>query len=106
MRSVRTDDRQSGYTNTWTESDEFDACAVQRRDTDNEHTDEAQKPEARRIYDILTARSAPFLPFHCIVKRKGDGMIFRIRSDSADLQTPNGSHLDLRLYTAEEWRIT
>ena len=105
-RCVRTDDRQSGYTNVWTESEAFDACAVQRKDSENQHNTEAQKPEAKRVYDLFTTRSAPLLSFHCIVKRNRDGKLFRIISDSADLQTPRGSLLDLRLYTAEEWRIT
>lgn len=104
--SIRTDDRQGGFRNEWTESGAFDACAVQRRDTDpNRRTESAQKPEARRVYDVLTARAAPLLPFHSIIRCKRDGRLFRIISDSADLQTPKGAKLDLRLYTAEEWRL-
>ena len=104
--SARTDDRQGGFRNEWTESEAFDACAVQRRDSDTSRgTEAAQKPEARRVYDVLTPRAAPLLPFHCIIRRKQDGRLFRIISDSADLQTPKGAKLDLRLYTADEWRL-
>lgn len=103
--SASTDDRQGGFRNEWTESEAFDACAVQRRDNDD-HTSAAQKPDAKRVYDVLTPKAAPLLPYHSIIKRLRDGRLFRITGDSADLQTPKGSRLDLRLYPAEEWRLT
>lgn len=105
MCSTRTDDRLSGFSNVWADGEQFDACAVQRRDNDD-RTTAAQKPDAKRVYDVLTPKAAPFLPYHSIIKRLRDGRLFRITGDSADLQTPKGSRLDLRLYPAEEWRLT
>lgn len=57
------------------------------------------------LYTILTTRSV-ILDYHDIIRRKSDGKVFRITSDGHDKKTPPSAALDLRLVTAEEWRLS
>lgn len=45
------------------------------------------------------------LDFHTVLRRESDGAIFRLVTNSDDKKTPNSSSLDMRQYSAEEWRL-
>ena len=104
----QTDDNQGGQRNTWTVGEGFSGVAVSALSAHANAKDQTAKhagaPAADPEYTLLTKR-ATLLPFHAVVRRAGDGMIFRITSDAKDAKTPKGSLLDLRMHAAEKWRL-
>lgn len=108
LTSTRTDDGQGGGLNTWTVGEGFLGVAVSALSAHANAKDQTAKhagaPAADPEYTLLTKR-ATLLPFHAVVRRAGDGMIFRITSDAKDAKTPKGSLLDLRMHAAEKWRF-
>ena len=54
----------------------------------------------------LTVRKNILLDFHDVLKRKSDGKIFRIVTDSDDLKTPESAALNMRQYSAEEYVLS
>lgn len=109
MNVTRTADGQSGNHSVWTEGDSFSACAVSAQSrmqaAKNQTGQHANKQEALPEYTILTPRSVS-LPFHAVIKRISDGRFFRVTSDPVDAESPKGAHLDLRMHSAEKWRLT
>lgn len=53
----------------------------------------------------LTVRKNIELDYHTVLRRESDSHIFRLTSNSDDLKTPNGAGLNMRQYTAEEWKL-
>lgn len=54
----------------------------------------------------FTVKKSVLLDYHTIVKRKSDGKIFRLTSNSDDKKTPKEAALNMRQYSAEEWSLT
>lgn len=108
MILTRTDDRRGGRAVTWTEGTVVMACATvamtAKEAPRDKTTQNAQKPDTKTNYTLFTERTV-CLPFHCVLKRASDGRVFRIVSDSADIQAPRGARLNLRMHAAEEWRL-
>lgn len=108
LTATRTDDNQGGGYNTWTVGEGFAGVAVSALSAHANAKDQTAKhagaPAADPEYTLLTKR-ATLLPFHAVVRRAGDGMIFRITSDAKDAKTPKGSLLDLRMHAAEKWLL-
>ena len=108
LTATRTDDSQGGGLNTWSVGGTFDGVAVSATSTHANPKEQtakhAEAATADPAYTILTKR-AVLLPFHAVVRRAGDGMIFRVMSDAKDAKTPKGSRLDLRILAAEKWRL-
>ena len=103
MQKVRAPDGEGGFTTQWTEGAGFRASitfdtSLQARVAD--------KQGVSSLYTVTTAKNAK-LEFHDVIKRLGDGKIFRITSDGDDKQTPAravfGQYLQV---TAEEWKLT
>lgn len=46
------------------------------------------------------------LDYHSVIRRESDGLVLRLTSGSDDRKTPPGASLDMRQYSAEEWRLT
>lgn len=105
---VRTSDGRGGSVTDWQIAETVDAVAVSAQSphghADKTATTHANAPDAKAEYTIFT-RKAVCLPFHAVLRREKDGRIFRILSDAADTETPDGARLDLRMYAAEEWRL-
>ena len=103
-----TDDGRGGRTTTWEEGYLFYGCAVismtAKEAPRDKTTESAQKPDTKALYTLFTTRDI-CLPFHTVCKRARDGRIFRVVSDSADMQAPKGARLDLRMHAAEEWAL-
>lgn len=106
---IRASDGRGGSVTEWQEAETVDAVAVS---TQSPHghasktvTTHADAPDAKAEYTVFTRRAVS-LPFHAVLRREKDGRIFRILSDAADTETPAGARLDLRMYAAEEWRLT
>ena len=62
----------------------------------------AQAMGAKSTY-TLTVRKNVVLDYHTILKRKRDGLYFRLTSGTEDKQTPPTAGLDMRQYTAESF---
>ena len=64
----------------------------------------AQAMGAKSTY-TLTVKKNVELDYHTILKRKRDGMYFRLTSGSNDHQTPASAGLNMRQYTAEQTEL-
>lgn len=89
-------DGEGGQIFKKSDAEEFEA--VLRTDKSVE-TEIAEKPEKNVTYTVTTHRDIQ-LKFNDLIKRKSDGKIFRITSDSQC--PPKTARLDMRQVTAEE----
>ena len=64
----------------------------------------AQALGAKSTY-TLTVRKNVVLDFHTILKRKRDGLYFRLTSGTEDHQTPPTAGLDMRQYSVESFDL-
>lgn len=53
----------------------------------------------------FTVKKSIELDYHTVLRRKSDNKIFRLTSDSDDKKTPSSAGLDMRQYSAEEWKL-
>lgn len=53
----------------------------------------------------LTVKRGVELDYHTVIRRESDARIFRITSNSDDKKTPPSAGLDMRQYSAEEWKL-
>jgi hypothetical protein len=95
-------DGYGGFTTTWSEGDTFQAAAAY--DTTLEARVAAVQG-ATSVYTIYTAKAVS-LAYYAVIKRKSDGKVFRVTSDSVDKQTPLSAGLDMRVVTAEEYVLS
>lgn len=102
MVSERTPDGSGGQKTTWTEGEQFRAVIVRDTSTEARIAEAAKTVEQ---YTITVSRSV-HLAYHAVIKRLTDGKTFRITSDSAGMQSPVCSALDIAQSTAEAWRLT
>lgn len=94
-------DGLGGYVTTWTEGAEFQAAAT--FDT-SIAARVAAVQGVKNLYTITTSRAITLQPFD-VVKRVSDEKVFRVTSDGDDKKTPPSASLDMRVVTAEEWRL-
>ena len=99
-RSV-VDDGYGGVISEWTDGAQIQGALVQ--DTSLQ-AKVAQAAGVTSIY-TLTVRKTIDLDFHTVVRRESDGQIFRLTSNSDDKKTPASAGLDMRQYSAEEWKL-
>ena len=99
LEKMRTDDGEGGWITQWRETLTFSAAAT--LDT----TMQARIGESQGTTSVytITLRRENRLDFHDVIRRKRDGQIFRITSDSNEKQTPRFGTLDLAQATAERW---
>lgn len=64
----------------------------------------AQLMGATAAYTFTVKKSVE-LDYHTVVRRESDKKIFRLVSNSDDNKTPDTAGLDMRQYSAEEWKI-
>ena len=95
-------DGSGGQKTTWTECEQFRAAIVRDTSTEARIAEAAKTVEQ---YTITVSRSV-HLAYHAVVKRLSDGKTFRITSDSAGMQAPVCTALDIAQSTAEAWRLT
>lgn len=53
----------------------------------------------------LTVKKNIELDYHTVLRRENDGKIFRLTSNSDDKKTPESAALNMRQYSAEEWKL-
>lgn len=53
----------------------------------------------------LTVKKSLELDYHTVIRRESDGKYFRLTSNSDDKKTPESAGLNMRQYSAEEWKL-
>lgn len=96
-----TEDGYGGYVTEWVQGVQFKAAIPV--DTSIEART-AERQGVTSLYTVTTSKALT-LEYHDVFKRLRDGKIFRVTSDGDDKFTPNSSSLDMRVVTAEEWRL-
>lgn len=64
----------------------------------------AEKQGVTSVYTITAGKNV-ILDFHDIIKRVSDGKIFRITSNSKDMETPSISSMNFSQVSAEKWSL-
>ena len=101
MDKKTTDDEYGSVVTEWTDGATIKATAVK------DQSMQARIGEVQGVtslYTIITPKSV-VLDFHDVIRRKKDGVYFRITSNGADKSTPASATLDMRQVTAEEWKL-
>lgn len=94
-------DGYGGFITEWTDGAEFDAAIV--LDTSMQaRIGESQG--VTNLYTITTKKNVN-LQFHDVFRRNRDGKIFRVTSDGDDKHTPSSATLNMRVVTAEEFKL-
>lgn len=94
-------DGYGGFITEWTDGAEFDAAIV--LDTSMQaRIGESQG--VTNLYTITTKKNVN-LQFHDVFRRNRDGKVFRVTSDGDDKHTPNSATLNMRVVTAEEFKL-
>lgn len=99
MNHVRTDDPYGGYSDTWQEGATFKAAVIKNNTTE---AVVAEKQGIEEIFTIVTMKTVN-LDFHDVIKRKSDGIIFRVTSKTIDSTAPKASTVPIAKVTAERW---
>lgn len=101
LQKTRVPDGEGGWNTTWTDGPEFEAAIV--RDT----TMAARVAESEGMANVytVTVDRALSLDFHDVFRRKSDGQVFRVTSDSTDKQTPDRATFQFAQVNAEEWKL-
>lgn len=93
------DSPEGGYDVIWKDGATFQAAIV----CDNSmEALTAQKAGVTSKYTVTIHKSVA-LTYHTVFKRVEDGKIFRVTSDSDDVQTPARSSFQIAQVTAEEF---
>lgn len=95
------DDGYGGTTTTWTDGATIKGAIVFDNSTQMKI---AQSMGVTSSY-TLTVKKSLVLDYHTVLRRESDGKIFRLTSDSNDKKTPEEASLNMRQYSAEEWKI-
>lgn len=53
----------------------------------------------------LTVKKSILLDYHTVLRRESDKKVFRLTSNSDDKHTPEEAQLNMRQYSAEEWKL-
>lgn len=95
------DDGYGGVETEWTDGATIKGVMVFNNSTQMQI---AREMGATSSY-TFTIRKSIALDFHTVLRRESDGKIFRLTSDSDDKKTPDDAGLDMRQYSAEEWKL-
>lgn len=102
VNRIKDTDGEGGFKVRWEDGAEFKAAVVQ--DTTLQ-AKIAEKEGVTSTYTVTTIRDVA-LDFHDVIKRKKDGMIFRITSEAGMKMSPRVSGLDMAQVSAERWELT
>lgn len=101
MNKTVIDDGYGGTTNTWTDGVTIQGALVY----DNGAQMKIAEVLGATGKYTLTVKKSVLLDYHTVLKRKSNGKIFRLTSDSDDKKTPESAGLNMRQYSAEEWKL-
>ena len=102
MDRRRVPDGETGFDTKWVETD-----VVIRMPQAHNTTVEAQMAEREgtaSTYSFYPPQGIEF-EYHDVLKRKRDGQIFRITSQTGDKYTPDNSRLKIGYVNAEKWEL-
>lgn len=102
MEKRSVSDGEGGFTTSWTDGAEF-LAAIVRNTTSTVRI--AEQEGFTNVYTVTTSPNA-HLDFHDVFKRKSDGQVFRVTSDSSDVRTPDVASFSFEQVNAEEWRLS
>ena len=95
------DDGYGGTTIVWTDGVTIKGAMVYDSSTQMKV---AQAMGVTSAY-TLTVKKNIELDYHTVIRREADKKIFRLTSNSDDKKTPEEAALNMRQYSAEEWKI-
>ena len=95
------DDGYGGVTTEWTDGATIQGAIVFDNSTQMKI---AQSMGVTSSY-TLTVKKSLVLDYHTVLRRESDGKVFRLTSDSDDKKTPEEASLNMRQYSAEEWKL-
>ena len=95
------DDGYGGTTVVWTDGVTIKGAMVFDNSTQMKV---AQAMGVTSAY-TLTVKKNVELDYHTVIRRESDKKIFRLTSNSDDKKTPEEAALNMRQYSAEEWKL-
>lgn len=95
------DDGYGGITTKWTDGATIKGAIVFDNSTQMKV---AQAMGVTSAY-TLTVKKSIELDYHTVIRRESDGKYFRLTSNSDDKKTPESAGLNMRQYSAEEWKL-
>ena len=102
LEKTRVPDGEGGWTVVWKDGMTFRAAIVHNTTVEARV---AEKEGMTSTYTVTTERNMG-LDFHDVFRRDSDGDIFRVTSDSKDVQTPDVSSFQFAQVSAEKWSLT
>lgn len=94
-------DGESGFVTTWTDGAEFTAAIALNSSMEARI---AEKQGVTSVYTVTTPQTAP-LEYHDVFKRLPDGQVFRVTSNSKDVETPARATFQVMQASAEKWEL-
>lgn len=101
IEKKREPDGAGGFITSWEPSAEFMAAITFDSSMQGRR---AEKEGVSSLYTVTAPKSAN-LAYHDVFKRLSDGKIFRVTSDSDDIETPERATFQFRQFTCEEWEL-
>lgn len=94
-------DGMGGAVTRWEDGDGFEAAVVKNE------TLAARVAEKQGVSELYTVTfdAGMHLNFHDVFRRLEDGAVFRVTSNAADSQPPQGASFALRQVKAERWEL-
>ena len=97
-----TRDEYGSYHTDWTDGAKFDA--IFRYDNSTQARVAAVQG-VTSLYTLTVARDVPLRKFD-VLRRVSNGQTYRVTSDGTDNKTPASASLDMKQFSAEEWKLT
>lgn len=97
-----TDDGYGGTTTVWTDGTTIKGAMVYDGSTQIKI---AQAMGVTSVYTFIVKKNIG-LDYHTVIRRESDKKIFRLTNNADDMKTPNTAGLNMREYSAEEWKLT
>lgn len=98
---IKVSDGYGGTTDTWVDGPTIKGAMVYDSSTQMKV---AQAMGVTAAY-TLTFKKNVVLDYHNVLRRESDKKIFRLTSNSDDKKTPEEAALNMRQYSAEEWKL-
>jgi len=102
LEKTRVPDGEGGWAVTWADGMQFKAAIVHNTTIDARV---AEKEGMTSTFTVTTEKNMA-LDFHDVFRRETDGDIFRVTSDSQDVQTPSRASFQFAQVSAEKWSLT
>lgn len=101
LEKRRVPDGEGGWHVVWEDGLQFEA-AITNPNTIQSRV--AEKQGMLSTYTVTTDKNIP-LDFHDVFRRESDGDVFRVTSDSKDVQTPTRATFQFAQVSAEKWAL-